>query len=66
MRCKCKRIRNFDELSQEIKNNNRVIKVSKWMKFQIFLKYLLFTFKNVLIFGYNLFRYDNLREWINL
>lgn len=66
MSCNCKRIRNFDELSQEINKNNKAIRVSKWLKIVIFHKYLLFTFKNVITFGYNLFRYDNLKEWTNL
>ena len=63
MGCNCKRIRNFDELSQEINKNNKAIRVSKWLKIVIFHKYLLFT---VITFGYNLFRYDNLKEWTNL
>ena len=63
MACNCKRIKNFDELRQELDKNANVIRVSKWMKYKLFLKYLLFTFKNVMNFGRNLIRYDNLREW---
>ena len=66
MACKCKRVKNFDELRQELNKNAKVIRVSKKMKFLMFLKYLLFTFRNVITFGYNLIRYDNLNEWKSL
>lgn len=66
MSCNCKRVKNFDELRQELDKNVKVIRVSRWMKCAIFLKYLLFTFKNVMAFGYNLFRYDDLKEWTGI
>ena len=66
MACNCKRIKNFDELRQELDNNAKTIRVSMWMKFFIFLRYLLFSFFNVIIFGYNLFRSENIKEWIKV
>lgn len=66
MACNCKRIKNFDELRQELDNNAKTIRVSIWMKFLIFLRYLLFSFFNVIIFGYNLFRSENIKEWIKV
>lgn len=66
MGCNCKRINNFKELESEISKNKRVIRVSMWLKIKIFGKYLLFTFINTINFGYNLFHYDNLKEWTGI
>lgn len=66
MACNCKRVRTYKELEEAVKENERRIRVSNLMKCSIFIKYLLFSIKNIFVFGYNLFRYDDLRQWTEL
>ena len=41
MGCNCKRVKNFDELRQELEKNVKVIRVSRLMKCMIFMKVLI-------------------------
>jgi hypothetical protein len=65
--CKnCKRIRTYKELRTSINNGEKKLKLSKFMKIRVLLKHIAFTFKENVMFAYNLFRYDDLKQWTKL
>ena len=66
MACNCKRVRTYKELEEAVNENRNRIRVSSLLKLKIFIGYLLFTIKGIFVFGYNLFRYDDLRQWTEL
>jgi hypothetical protein len=65
--CKnCKRIRTYKELRTSIKNGEKKLNLSIFMKVRVLLKHIAFTFKENVMFAYNLFRYDDLKQWTKL
>jgi hypothetical protein len=65
--CKnCKRIRTYKELRTSINNGEKKLNLSIFMKVRVLLKHITFTFKENVMFAYNLFRYDDLKQWTKL
>lgn len=66
MSCNCKRVRNVKELSEVLRNQQRQrIHLSFELKMKLFAVYILYSIRSICDFGYNLFKNNDLRGWIN-